>query len=85
MQDTYSGSAIVELWLSEGGTTRKLVFSGDLGLRDAPILRDPEVVRKADAVLLESTYGDRRHRSRQESLDEMGEIFGARMPTAATS
>lgn len=71
------GSAIVELWLSEGGVTRKVVFSGDLGLRDTPILRDPELVREADAVLLESTYGDREHRSRADSLAEMGEIFAA--------
>jgi metallo-beta-lactamase family protein len=69
------GSAIVELWLSDAGITRKVVFSGDLGLCDAPILRDPELVPEADAVLLESTYGDRLHRSREDSLQEMGEIF----------
>ena len=71
------GSAIVELWLSEHGRTRKLVFSGDLGLRGTPILRDPEVVEDADAVLLESTYGDRLHRSREDSIRELGEIFAA--------
>ena len=69
------GSAIVELWLSEGETTRKLVFSGDLGQPSTPILRDPAVIREADAVLLESTYGDRQHRSREETLQEMREIF----------
>jgi metallo-beta-lactamase family protein len=65
----------VELWLSEGGTTRKLVFSGDLGQPSTPILRDPAVIREADAVLLESTYGDRQHRSREATLQEMREIF----------
>lgn len=69
------GSAIVELWLSEEGCTRKLVFSGDLGQPDTPILRDPVRIKRADAVLLESTYGDRLHRSREQSLAEMQQIF----------
>lgn len=69
------GSAIIELWLSEPGLQRKLVFSGDLGQADAPILRDPTPVAQADAVLLESTYGDRCHRARADTLQEMGEIF----------
>jgi metallo-beta-lactamase family protein len=69
------GSAIVELWLTEDGVTRKLVFSGDLGQRGSPILRDPAQVRDADALLLESTYGDRLHRSRAATLAEMQEIF----------
>jgi metallo-beta-lactamase family protein len=69
------GSAIVELWLSEDGHTRKLVFSGDLGQPNTPILRDPVRVAGADAVLLESTYGDRLHRSRDETFAEMKEIF----------
>ncbi|MGA7801422.1 MAG: MBL fold metallo-hydrolase [Gammaproteobacteria bacterium] len=69
------GSAIVELWVREGGAERKLVFSGDLGHRDAPILRDPTPVDDADLVILESTYGDRRHRSWEATWAEMGEIF----------
>lgn len=69
------GSAIVELWLSEDGHTRKLVFSGDLGQPNTPILRDPVQVPDADALLLESTYGDRLHRSRDETFAEMKEIF----------
>ncbi len=69
------GSAVVEVWLTEGSVTRKLCFSGDLGQRSTPILRDPAVVTEADLVLLESTYGDRFHRSLQETLDELTEIF----------
>lgn len=69
------GSAIVELWLTEGSLTRKLVFSGDLGHRGAPILRDPATVREADLVILESTYGDRNHRSWEATWQELGEIF----------
>lgn len=71
------GSAIVELWLSEAGKTRKVVFSGDLGLQGTPILRDPAAITEADAVLLESTYGDRLHRSREDSITELGEVFAA--------
>ncbi|HKJ50398.1 MAG TPA: MBL fold metallo-hydrolase [Gammaproteobacteria bacterium] len=68
------GSAIVELWLEENGLRRKLVFSGDLGARDRPILHDPEYVRDADLVLMESTYGDRLHRSREETRKQVLEI-----------
>jgi metallo-beta-lactamase family protein len=70
------GAAIVELWLTEGQTTRKLVFSGDLGFREAPVMRDPARISAADFVLLESTYGDRLHRSAAETIDELAGIFG---------
>ncbi|OGT21869.1 MAG: MBL fold metallo-hydrolase [Gammaproteobacteria bacterium RBG_16_57_12] len=69
------GSAIVELWLEEQGLQRKLVFSGDLGHRGTPILRDPAVVHEADLVILESTYGDRLHRSWEATWQELAEIF----------
>ena len=52
----------MELWLSEAGRSKKLVFSGDLGQYDTPILKDPEPIEEADFVLMESTYGDRNHR-----------------------
>ena len=55
------GSASVEMWLTEGSETRKIVFSGDIGNRDQPIIRDPQYIRQADYVLTESTYGDRLH------------------------
>jgi metallo-beta-lactamase family protein len=69
------GSSIVELWLKDQGVERKLVFSGDLGHVGAPILRDPELAHKADLVIMESTYGDRRHRSREDTWAEMADIF----------
>ena len=69
------GAAIVEIWLSEGGVDRKLVFSGDLGYRDAPIMEDPTRIDHADLVLMESTYGDRLHRSFADTLVELGEVF----------
>jgi metallo-beta-lactamase family protein len=71
------GSAILELWLEENGNRRKIVFSGDLGHADAPILRDPETVHEADLVVLESTYGDREHRPWGETIAELGEVFRA--------
>lgn len=67
------GSAIVELW-ADG---RKLVFSGDLGMVGTPILRDPTFVTQADLVLMESTYGDRDHKDRAETIIELGGILDA--------
>lgn len=65
------GSCVVEL-RAEG---RTLVFSGDLGPKGTPILRDPATVRQADLVLMESTYGDRNHRERDATVHEIGEIL----------
>jgi metallo-beta-lactamase family protein len=69
------GSSSVELWMAEAGVTRKLVFSGDLGQYDTPILQDPFAFAEADLVLMESTYGDRRHRSREDTERELGAIL----------
>lgn len=69
------GSAIVELFIKENNTEKKLVFSGDLGNSYAALLRDPEVVTKADILLMESTYGDRNHRPMEETLDELATII----------
>ncbi len=70
------GSSSIELWAGLGAARRKLVFSGDLGQYDSPILRDPHAFGDADAVLMESTYGDRRHRDRAATVRELGEIIG---------
>ena len=55
------GSASIEVWLEEGDVKKKLVFSGDLGNKNQPILRDPQPTKSADYVIMESTYGDRLH------------------------
>lgn len=55
------GSAIIELHVTEGGKTTELVFSGDLGQPNQPIIKDPAVLRGADFLVVESTYGDRLH------------------------
>ena len=65
------GSAIIELWLTEGNKTKKIVFSGDLGQPGHPIVRDPTPIRHADILLVESTYGNRLHRNMFETLDEL--------------
>lgn len=69
------GSAIVELWVESNGRTVKLVFTGDLGHKGAPILRDPVRVSEADWVIMESTYGDRQHRSWEATWAEMADVL----------
>ena len=69
------GSSIVEVTASENGSQKRLVFSGDLGQTGAPILRDPAIITRADALLLESTYGDRCHKSQAETYAEMAEVL----------
>lgn len=65
------GSAIAEVWVTETGRTRKLVFSGDLGQPGRPIVKDPTPIAEADVLVVESTYGDRLHRPLQETIDEL--------------
>ncbi len=79
------GSAIVELFINDAGSEKKLVFSGDLGNSDAALLRDPETVETADIVLMESTYGDREHRSMQHTLDEFETVSRKPRQMAAIS
>jgi metallo-beta-lactamase family protein len=69
------GSAIIEIWVEEEGQEKKLVFSGDLGGSGQPIVRDPSSVTEADILWLESTYGDRLHKSREETVKELLEII----------
>jgi metallo-beta-lactamase family protein len=69
------GSSIVELWIREGDQVTKLVFSGDLGVKNRPILRDPETIEEADFLIMEATYGDRVHESGGESLEKFFEII----------
>jgi metallo-beta-lactamase family protein len=65
------GSAFIEVWVEEGGATRKLVFSGDLGQPDHPLMRDAAVCDGADVLVMESTYGNRLHKSMKDTLDEL--------------
>jgi len=69
------GSAIVEVWVGEGAKRRKIVFSGDLGQPARPLLRDPTPILDADYLLVESTYGNRDHRSLEATQDELVEAM----------
>ncbi len=69
------GSSIVELWITENGKTTKVVYTGDLGRRYRPILRDPATVEEADVLLLEATYGDRLHEKMEESEASLQKIL----------
>ena len=64
------GSAIVQLDVQDFGSTRRLVFSGDLGNDRTPLMRSPAIVEHADVLLMESTYGDRDHRCSDDTLEE---------------
>lgn len=68
------GSAIVSLDVDDEGDKKRLIFSGDVGQKGAPILRDPEVPAGGHVLLLESTYGDRRHKPREALDDDLGEV-----------
>ena len=69
------GSAFVEIEVSEGEVRRTIVFSGDIGQFGTPIMNDPAAIGHADYVLVESTYGDRLHRSLEETVEEIGGII----------
>ena len=69
------GSACAELWLTEEGVTRKIVFSGDLGNVDQPVIRDPQTIDEADYVVMESTYGDRLHEPPESYTEALAQII----------
>ena len=70
------GSSWLEVTVTGEGRPRKMVFSGDLGMSDRPVLHDPEkVVPEADVLFIESTYGDRLHRPFAETEDEIVAAF----------
>lgn len=68
------GSSLVEIWVTEAGKTIKLVYSGDLGQADRPIINDPTYIREADYVLIESTYGDRNHPQAQDKEELLQKV-----------
>jgi metallo-beta-lactamase family protein len=69
------GSSFVEMWIEDSGKQKKIVFSGDLGPRGQAIIRDPEVVDEADYLLIESTYGNRFHKSKEDTYSEFKNII----------
>ena len=69
------GSAITELWVTEDDKESKIVFSGDLGMEGRPILRDPTYIKKADYVIMETTYGNRIHKELGSGVEKLIEII----------
>ena len=70
------GSSSIEVWLTENGYTKKLVFSGDIGNKNQPLLRNPRPTAEADYVIMESTYGDRLHsKERPDFVGELAKIL----------
>jgi len=69
------GSAIIELWIKEDGKEIKLVFSGDLGRRNRPILRDLSRIQKADYIIVESTYGNKKNHPSENDAGELISII----------
>jgi len=65
------GSAFVEVEVYEDKKSKRLIFSGDLGNKNKPIVRDPQRPSRADYVFVETTYGDRNHKSFEESKEEL--------------
>ena len=69
------GSAITELWVTENDNVSKIVFSGDLGVMDRPILRNPTIIKKADYVIMETTYGNRLHPANSMDVKALMDII----------
>ncbi len=69
------GSANIEIWMNDNGEEVKIVFSGDLGPQKTVMERSPSVIEDADYVVIESTYGDREHKSNEESREEFRETM----------
>lgn len=70
------GSASIEVWASEpGADAKKIVFSGDIGNKEQPIIRDPQYITQGDFVVMESTYGDREHEKAGEYTQQMAAII----------
>ena len=69
------GSAAIEVFIDEGGVAKKIVFSGDVGNLNQPIIKDPQPVDKADYVVIESTYGDRSHGPAPDYVSEFTQIL----------
>lgn len=69
------GSAILEIWVMEDGKESKVVFSGDLGNKGIPILRDPAIIDGTDYLVIESTYGDRLHNNQIDKVERFVKII----------
>ena len=69
------GSASIEIWIDEDGVKKKIVFSGDIGNKNKPLIKDPQYTDEADYVVMESTYGDRSHGPRVSYEEELAKVI----------
>lgn len=69
------GSASIEIWATEEQITKKLVFSGDIGNKNKPLIRDPQYISQADYVVMESTYGNRYHKKGVDHVESLSRII----------
>ena len=69
------GSAAIEIWLREGDTEKKIVFSGDVGNTDQPIIKDPSPIAETDYLVLESTYGSRNHERHTDTVETLAQFI----------
>ena len=69
------GSASIEVWCREEGVEKKIVFSGDIGNKNKPLIRDPHYIKKADYVVMECTYGDREHAKSKNHVADLARII----------
>lgn len=71
------GSALIEVWVTEDGVEQKIVFTGDLGNNDIPLLREPSTIADADILIMESTYGDRLHEEKVDKAKEFLDVVSS--------
>ncbi|MCL6635620.1 MAG: MBL fold metallo-hydrolase [Peptococcaceae bacterium] len=69
------GSAMIEVWVKEGNNQVKLVFSGDIGNKNRPLINDPSAVGEADYIIMESTYGNRLHEQCEQEIDILHNVI----------
>ncbi|MFH0974415.1 MAG: MBL fold metallo-hydrolase [Spirochaetota bacterium] len=69
------GSSMIELWVDGENGKTKIVFSGDLGKKDQAFIRNPDIIEDADILLIESTYGNRLHKQKEDTLEEFKNII----------
>ena len=69
------GSAAIEIWLKEGANEKKIVFSGDVGNTNQPIIKDPTAIPETDYLVLESTYGNRNHEHHSDTIVALAELI----------
>jgi len=69
------GASIIEVFVEEDGKEKKITFSGDIGQKNTPIVRDPETIECTDYLVIESTYGDRLHKDVDKKNEQLAEVI----------